>query len=156
MAAQSIDTSQELSIDHTSTDNGRSPVSTQQQSVPSSSTFPKLTKIVKKGEYLYDSSPATSPEWSRLTFLLYLNDGFSGGQTTFFLPSPSQPQLDAYPVRPIAGCALVFPHGDAAGSLLHEGSPVDEGGCKYVIRTEVLYQSVRRGKVETDLLNGGL
>lgn len=95
------------------------------------------------GEYMYDCSPPSAPEWSRLTFLLYLNDAFPGGQTTFFLPSPTLPeQLEAYPVKPIAGCALVFPHGDASGSLLHEGSPV-EGGGKYVIRTDVLYQSYR-------------
>jgi hypothetical protein len=48
--------------------------------------------------------------------------------------------MNAYPVKPIAGCALVFPHGDTKGSLLHEGSPVGEGGGKYVIRTDVLYR----------------
>lgn len=48
--------------------------------------------------------------------------------------------MNAYPVKPIAGCALVFPHGDTQGSLLHEGSPVGEGGGKYVIRTDVLYR----------------
>ena len=47
--------------------------------------------------------------------------------------------MNAYPVKPIAGCALVFPHGDTKGSLLHEGSPVGAGGGKYVIRTDVLY-----------------
>lgn len=47
--------------------------------------------------------------------------------------------MHAFPVKPSVGCALVFPHGDTDGSLLHEGSPVGEG-AKYVIRTEVLYE----------------
>ncbi|GAA6061272.1 hypothetical protein JCM10212_000713 [Sporobolomyces blumeae] len=93
------------------------------------------------GEYLYDSAPRDAPEWSRLTLLIYLNDDFSGGCTTFFVPSRSIGTLDAFPVKPIAGCALVFPHGSSIGSLLHEGSPVGPGGAKYVIRTEVLYES---------------
>ena len=33
---------------------------------------------------------------------------------------------------------MVFPHGDSAGSLVHEGSAVTQG-VKYVIRTDVLY-----------------
>ncbi|GAA6009687.1 uncharacterized protein JCM10292_003891 [Rhodotorula paludigena] len=95
----------------------------------------------KTGEYLYDSSPKDKPQWSRLTFLIYLNDHFENGCTTFFLPSSRSSTLNAFPVKPCAGCALVFPHGDSRGSLLHEGSPVGAGGAKYVIRTEVLYDS---------------
>lgn len=53
-------------------------------------------------------------------------------------------------MKPSAGSALVFPHGDSLGSLLHEGSPVGEGGAKYVIRTEVLYRV--RGKEEKMLV----
>ena len=78
---------------------------------------------------------------------MYLNDDFDMGCTTFFLPSPVEATLHAYPVKPRAGCALVFPHGDSHESLLHEGSPVGEGGAKYVIRTEVLYR-VGRGEAE--------
>lgn len=72
---------------------------------------------------------------------IYLNDHFENGCTTFFLPSSRSSTLNAFPVKPCAGCALVFPHGDSRGSLLHEGSPVGAGGAKYVIRTEVLYDS---------------
>ena len=66
--------------------------------------------------------------------------GFEGGCTTFFLPGPRVGWLDAKGVVPQAGCALVFPHGDAKGSLLHEGSAVTRG-AKYVVRTEVLYST---------------
>ena len=53
--------------------------------------------------------------------------------------------MDATPVMPRQGDILVFPHGDAQGSLLHEGSPVLPSNgtmydAKYVIRTEVLYR----------------
>jgi hypothetical protein len=90
------------------------------------------------GEYVYDSSPPDDPLWSRLTFLIYLNDEFSNGQTTFFMPSPSAVGvMDARPVKPMQGSILVFPHGETH-ALLHEGSPVTEGG-KFVIRTDVLY-----------------
>ncbi|KZP05214.1 hypothetical protein FIBSPDRAFT_766202, partial [Athelia psychrophila] len=89
------------------------------------------------GEYVYDSAPKDDPLWSRLTFLIYLNDEFSNGQTTFFLPSPTIGVLDARPVKPRQGSVLVFPHGETH-ALLHEGSPVTEGG-KFVIRTDVLY-----------------
>lgn len=48
------------------------------------------------------------------------------------------------------GAALVFPHGDASGALLHEGSAV-LSGAKYVIRTEVLYAVGKAGRGGADL-----
>ncbi|SDA01382.1 BZ3500_MvSof-1268-A1-R1_Chr10-1g02614 [Microbotryum saponariae] len=98
--------------------------------------------LSSSGAFQFDTSPVDAPQMSRLTFLIYLNDHFTNGCTTFFLPSPHQiGRLDAYPVKPLMGAALVFPHGDSKGSLLHEGSPVmGEGEAKYVIRTEVVYQ----------------
>ncbi|KAJ6598220.1 hypothetical protein DFH09DRAFT_1131296 [Mycena vulgaris] len=95
--------------------------------------------------YVYDSDPAV---YSRLTFLIYLNDDFDGGCTTFFLPSGTHGVLEARPVRPRAGTVCVFPHGAARGSLLHEGSGVTEG-AKYVIRTEVLYEVDKSERVES-------
>lgn len=100
--------------------------------------------------YAYDASVARAgisdvstlpkPAMSRYTLLLYLNDGFGGGHTTFFIPSPeAESGVHAYPVRPIVGGAALFPHGAARGSLLHEGSGVTRG-AKYVVRTEVLYE----------------
>ncbi|PRP79240.1 hypothetical protein PROFUN_13033 [Planoprotostelium fungivorum] len=86
-----------------------------------------------EGRYVYDTSSPDAPIWSRLTFLVYLNDEFDQGCTTFFVPSTQVGTMDARPVKPRQGCALVFPHGDTHGSLLHEGSPVGAGGGKYVL-----------------------
>ena len=73
---------------------------------------------------------------SRLTFLIYLNDGFTGGCTTFYLPAADGTLL-AHGVQPRAGAVLCFPQGNTA-SLLHEGSAVTRG-TKDVIRTDALY-----------------
>ena len=96
------------------------------------------------------SSPADDPLWSRYTLLIYLNSDINSssaaptvpGATTFFLPSPSSiGTLLACPIAPVQGAVLVFPHGDARGSLLHEGSPVGDNGWKVVIRTDLLYEA---------------
>ncbi|TPX56507.1 hypothetical protein SpCBS45565_g08386 [Spizellomyces sp. 'palustris'] len=87
------------------------------------------------GEYVYDFY---KDRRSRLTFLIYLNEDFEGGATTFFLPSGQVGIMDAFPVRPRTGCVLCFPHGDTKGSLLHEGSALTRG-TKYIIRADVLY-----------------
>jgi hypothetical protein len=88
--------------------------------------------------YQYDSSPANARQSSLFTFLIYLNDDFKGGETTFFIPSVKDGVINAYPVKPIMGSVAVFPHGEAQGALLHEGTGVVEG-AKYVIRTDVEY-----------------
>ncbi|KNC81815.1 hypothetical protein SARC_05879 [Sphaeroforma arctica JP610] len=87
------------------------------------------------GEYQYD---AFGNQWSKMTFLIYLNDDFEGGDTTFYLPGPVLGSLDARGVAPRTGSVLVFPHGDTSDSLVHEGSSVFTGN-KFVIRTDLLY-----------------
>lgn len=77
-----------------------------------------------------DGAFARDPrEASRLTLMLYLNDGFEGGQTDFDV----EPALS---VRPEAGTALFFAHG-----VRHQGAAVVRG-VKYVLRTDVMF---RRG-----------
>ncbi|KAE9364198.1 hypothetical protein N431DRAFT_496771 [Stipitochalara longipes BDJ] len=93
-------------------------------------------------KYIYDSSPPGAKQSSLFTFLIYLNDEFEGGETTFFLPSAREGSMNAYPVKPIQGSIALFPHGETEGSLLHEGTGVRKGSkplAKYVIRTDVLY-----------------
>lgn len=62
---------------------------------------------------------------SRLSFLIYLNDDFTGGATHF----------DAHTIEPQQGAALMFEH-----AIKHEGRPVT-AGTKYVLRSDVFYTS---------------
>lgn len=60
---------------------------------------------------------------SRFTFMLYLNEGFKGGETKF----------KKIVIKPSKGTVLVFRH-----DLLHQGAPVRRGR-KYVLRSDVMY-----------------
>jgi hypothetical protein len=91
--------------------------------------------------YQYDSSPPDAKQSSLFTFLIYLNDEFEGGETTFFVPGVHEGVMNAYPIYPVMGSVAVFPHGEAKGALLHEGTGVRKG-AKYVIRTDVEYDVV--------------
>lgn len=62
-------------------------------------------------------------ERSFLTFMVYLNDDFTGGDTEF----------TSLAIRPVKGTALVFVH-----HQLHQGAPVVKGR-KYVLRSDVMY-----------------
>jgi prolyl 4-hydroxylase len=67
-------------------------------------------------------------EQSYFTFLVYLNDGFEGGETAF------HEGVHFLRVKPERGKALVFYH-----RQVHEGMPVVRGR-KYVLRTDVMYR----------------
>ena len=75
--------------------------------------------------------------WSKQTLLIYLNQEFQGGSTTFYFPI-DQGKLGCCGVVPKTGSVLLFPHGDDCIPIVHEGSLVTDG-FKYVIRTDVLY-----------------
>jgi hypothetical protein len=74
-----------------------------------------------------------SGERSHFTFMVYLNEDFTGGTTNFHHRSKNMLR-----VRPEGGMALVFAH-----QQLHEGAPV-LSGRKYVLRTDVMYRQVPR------------
>lgn len=98
--------------------------------------------ISAEDKYLYDASPAGAKQSSLFTFLIYLNDDFEAGETTYFLPGSREGTLNAYPLKPIQGSVALFPHGEVDGNLLHEGTGVQKGdrpSAKYVIRTDVEY-----------------
>ena len=71
-----------------------------------------------------------SNEGSLLSFMVYLNEGFQGGETRFYDDSNKL----RFAVRPRQGTALIFQH-----NQLHEGATVTEGR-KYVLRTDVMYR----------------
>lgn len=72
-------------------------------------------------------------ERSFLTFMVYLNEEFLGGETRFADPT-TMPSLQGGGVVPRTGLALIFAH-----PLLHKGEMVVQG-CKYVLRTDVMYR----------------
>jgi len=63
-------------------------------------------------------------EASYFTFMIYLNDNYEGGETTF----------DTQTIKPKQGTALIFLH-----DLEHEGSSVKKG-TKYVLRTDIMFR----------------
>jgi len=63
-------------------------------------------------------------EASFYTFMIYLNDNYKGGETTFTNVT----------IKPQQCMALIFLH-----ALEHEGSEVTEG-IKYVLRTDIMYR----------------
>lgn len=66
-------------------------------------------------------------EWSCYSFLIYLNDEFEGGATTFL----TEPEVE---IKPQTGMGLLFQH-----PIVHEGSLVTSG-TKYVCRSDLMYQ----------------
>ncbi len=79
----------------------------------------------------YDGSyQRSASESSWLTFMLYLNEGFTGGCTRFDLAH----EPDPVSIVPKTGTALVFMH-----DRLHTGDEV-LSGVKYVLRTDVMYR----------------
>lgn len=77
----------------------------------------------------FDGSFVRSPkELSLVSFLVYLNDGFVGGETNFVELGRT--------IVPVAGMALLFQH-----RVLHEGAEV-KAGVKYVVRSDLMYRVV--------------
>ena len=66
-------------------------------------------------------------EESRITFMIYLNHDFKGGETAF----------EENIINPSSGMALCFIH-----ELKHEGLPVITGS-KYVLRSDVMYKQIK-------------
>ena len=73
----------------------------------------------RDGSYIRSESEA-----SYFTLMIYLNEDFSGGETTF----------NTVTIRPKTGTCLLFLH-----DLEHEGSALISG-TKYVLRTDIMYR----------------
>jgi prolyl 4-hydroxylase len=63
-------------------------------------------------------------EASYFTLMIYLNDDFEGGETSF----------NGHSIKPKKGMALAFYHG-----MKHSGEEI-KSGIKYVLRTDVMYK----------------
>jgi len=82
-------------------------------------------------------------EQSYYTFLVYLNDDFEGGETSFE-DSYSAESFDEFSVSPVQGTALFFEH-----AIHHKGEPVTRGR-KYVLRSDVMYSAEEGNESEYD------
>jgi len=89
--------------------------------------------------YRYEAGQAFAPHYdgafqrengerSEFTFLIYLNDDFTGGHTGFLDPIE-------FNVQPRTGTLLLFYH-----PQLHEGAVI-ESGTKFVLRSDVMYRA---------------
>jgi hypothetical protein len=82
-------------------------------------------------------------ERSFFTFMVYLNEDFEGGTTSFTNDHGRTSTGGVLRVAPRKGMALLFHH-----PILHRGDPVI-AGRKYVLRTDVMY-APRMRVVEAD------
>jgi hypothetical protein len=80
-------------------------------------------------------------ERSFITIQIYINEGFEGGETTFYKGNTytyarhiNDPDGSPNPIVPKIGRVLVFQH-----DILHEGTLLISG-IKYTIRTDVMYK----------------
>ena len=81
-------------------------------------------------------------ERSLLTLIVYLNEGFAGGETGL---------LDVGRViTPKTGMALLFQH-----AILHEGAAV-EAGVKYAARSDIMYREAPCARPSTPRRRGGV
>lgn len=73
-----------------------------------------------------ENIPGQEETW--VTILIYLNDDFMGGETSF----------EDGDVIPKTGMAALM----TQRNVLHEAKPIKGGGTKYVLRTDVMYRKV--------------
>jgi predicted 2-oxoglutarate/Fe(II)-dependent dioxygenase YbiX len=88
---------------------------------------------------------AYSDRYSLMSFLIFLNEDFEGGETRFFVnaDNPMHPARHGEPanavdVRTPAGGVLCFPHGTHPMHCIHSSEPITHG-VKYIIRTDLLF-----------------
>jgi predicted 2-oxoglutarate/Fe(II)-dependent dioxygenase YbiX len=94
-------------------------------------------RVGQKFDWHFDGSyHRDNGESSKLTFMIYLNEGFEGGETSFNLRRHGviRDDDDVISVVPQTGMALVFRH-----DVLHTGREV-HAGTKYVVRSDIMYR----------------
>ncbi len=97
---------------------------------------------VSDGELVTNAFP---DRFSRMTFLIFLNEDFEGGATRFLtnadspgLPAKRGDRVSIVDIRTPAGGVLCFPHGFHPLHCLHSSEPITRGR-KYIIRSDLLY-----------------
>lgn len=89
---------------------------------------------------------AYSDRYSKMTFLILLNQDFEGGETQFLVnaDNPAEParrddRQVHVDVRTPTGGVLLFPHGRHPLHCLHSSASITKG-VKYIIRTDMLFE----------------
>lgn len=95
---------------------------------------------VVDGELVVNAYP---DRYSLMTFLVFLNEDFSGGATRFLAPESvatgrAGPHREVDVRTPVGG-VLCFPHGLHPLHCVHSSEPVTRG-VKYIIRTDMLFE----------------
>mgnify|MGYP001103576288 CR=1 FL=1 len=102
--------------------------------------------------YLQTFPLPKSEDRTLFSFMIYLNEGYEGGETTFF-EEPTKEYWEQgrkkgehppikYAAKPETGMCVVFDH-----YLFHEGSEVTQG-VKYAVRSDVFYTPFTEEEVE--------
>ena len=73
---------------------------------------------------------------SRFTFMIYLNEDFEGGGTSFDSRSFASDAFERFTIRPKTGMALIFHH-----PVMHRGDAVTRGR-KYALRSDIMYRRI--------------
>lgn len=98
---------------------------------------------VINNELIHDAYP---DRWSKMTFLILLNESFEGGATQFWVnkddsskPAHYEQEAKSVDIRTPAGGVLCFPHGRHPLHCLHSSEQITQG-VKYIIRTDILFE----------------
>lgn len=84
----------------------------------------RYTEGQKFDKHIDGATKKPNGDRSLLTFIIYLNDSYEGGETGF----------DFKAIKGSTGMGLIFPH-----KLLHSGDVV-KSGVKYAIRTDIMFK----------------
>uniref|UniRef100_A0A7R9W649 Prolyl 4-hydroxylase alpha subunit Fe(2+) 2OG dioxygenase domain-containing protein n=1 Tax=Pseudictyota dubia TaxID=2749911 RepID=A0A7R9W649_9STRA len=93
---------------------------------------------------------------SFISLVVYLNDDFCGGKTNFWLAHDGihcrflrdiEDKPPTLVVTPVTGSAILMDQ-----NLLHEGSPVEKQGVKYILRTDIIFERQTAAPVVSDVL----
>jgi len=94
----------------------------------------------KFGKHIDGSFIKSDAECSLITLHIYLNEGFGGGETTFFDNMFKDSKLA---IVPKTGLCLFF----RQRGWIHEGSKMGEG-VKYTIRSELMYTMAKIDEIQ--------